>query len=224
MAGKDMMKKGTKERTAKVTKDKTVKPTKGKIKVTKEKEKETAFIWMDDKTQLLQKVTLNNKVSKAANGIDWELVCSKYTDIWRLMRTQLPTIPKTAEELGKDYPHCNDKVTKQVVTSKLKYCLAVDSGRSGHGRVVLLYFKLCKMIWGESPTTEQICSGVESADLEATTEQPDTDVNLSSTLPDEEEPYDTANISGGSAERYRVAQKGALFDKKLSDYRQENLK
>ena len=216
-AGKDKGKK----KTAKATKETTAK---------EKTEKEPAFVWTDDETELLLKVTLEYKVSKAANSIDWESVRSKYADIWKLMRTQLPTSPETAEELGKDYPHTSDEVTKQVVTSKLKgirlkYRLAVDSGkRSGHGRVVLLYFELCEKIWGGSPATEQICSGIESADLEATTERPDTDVNLPSTAPDEEEPQDTADISGGSEETSRVTQRRAFLDEKLSNYKQEKLK
>ena len=45
----------------------------------------------------------------------------------------------------------------------------MDSGRkSGHGRVVLLYFEWCERIWGGSPATEQIQSGVESVDLDET--------------------------------------------------------
>ena len=62
------------------------------------------------------------------------------------MRTQLLNSAKEAEELGKDYPHGKDEITNQVIAFKLKgirlkYCLAVNSGRrSGHGRGVLLYF------------------------------------------------------------------------------------
>ena len=119
---------------------------------------------------------------------------------------QLSGSPKEAKELGKDYPHSKDKNTKQVIASKLKgircmYCLAVNSGRrSGHVRVVLSCFKWCEKIWGGSPATEQIGSGVESADLEPTTEGLDMDVSLSlgSTVPDAENPQNTANISGGS--------------------------
>ena len=47
---------------------------------------------------------------------------------------------------------------------------AIDSGRkSGHGRVVLLYFELCQSIWGGSPATEQIEGGVESANIGSST-------------------------------------------------------
>ena len=53
---------------------------------------------------------------------------------------------------GKDYPHKGEEITKQCLTNKLKsirlkYRQAVDTGkRSGHGRVVLLYYELCKSI------------------------------------------------------------------------------
>ena len=53
-----------------------------------------------------------------------------------------------------------EEISKQVLTSKLKaihlkYRQAIDSGRrsghgrSGHGRVVMLYFELCKKVWGD---------------------------------------------------------------------------
>lgn len=44
---------------------------------------------------------------------------------------------------------------------------AVDSGRrSGHGRVVYLYFDLCEKIWGGSPATEQMDTGLETTEIE----------------------------------------------------------
>ena len=119
-------------------------------------------------------MTLDYKVSKTAECVDWETVHSKYDDIWELLKEQLPLSPEAATEMGKDYPHKKEEITKQVVTSKLKgirlkYHQAVDSGRrSGHGRVVLLYFEWCEKIWGGSPATEQIVTGVESTDLNIT--------------------------------------------------------
>lgn len=74
---------------------------------------------------------------------------------------------------GKDYPHKGEEITKQCLTNKLKsirlkYRQAVDTGkRSGHGRVVLLYYQLCKSIWGGSPATQQPESGLESEDITA---------------------------------------------------------
>lgn len=47
-----------------------------------------------------------------------------------------------------------------------KYRMAIDSGRrSGHGRVVLLFFDLCGKIGGGSPATVQIGNGLESTDF-----------------------------------------------------------
>ena len=45
--------------------------------------------------------------------------------------------------------------------------------RSGHGRMIYCYFKLCEKIWGGGPATDQIDTGVETAELN---EQPDDDV------------------------------------------------
>ena len=43
----------------------------------------------------------------------------------------------------------------------------MDAGRrSGNGRVVLLYFKLCEQLWGGSPVTWCIDAGIETGDLE----------------------------------------------------------
>ena len=41
-----------------------------------------SFKWTDDEAELLLKVTRDYKVSKAAEGIDWESVQSKSADIW----------------------------------------------------------------------------------------------------------------------------------------------
>ena len=42
----------------------------------------------------------------------------------------------------------------------------MDSGRrSGHGRVVYLYYELCAKIWGGNPSTTQMNDGVETEDI-----------------------------------------------------------
>ena len=52
---------------------------------------------------------------------------------------------------------------------RLKYRQAMDSGKkSGHGRVIMCNFNLCNKIWGGSPATVQISSGLESTDLAPT--------------------------------------------------------
>jgi hypothetical protein len=58
-----------------------------------------------------------------------------------------------------------------IITTKLKavrskFRSAIDSGKkSGHGRVVLLYFESCKAILGGSPATSTIHSGIESRNI-----------------------------------------------------------
>ena len=135
------------------------------------KEKPANFVWTDDGVQLLLKVTGEYKANKEMENIDWESVQTKYSDILQILMDQLPTSPDEGKKIGKDYPHKKEEITKATLTSKLKsirrkFRQAVDSKRrSGHGRVVLLYFDDCERIWGGSPATVQINSGVESFDL-----------------------------------------------------------
>ncbi len=47
-----------------------------------------------------------------------------------------------------------------------KFRAAIDSGRkSGHGRVVLLFFDICQDIWGGSPATTTIPTGIETVEI-----------------------------------------------------------
>ena len=54
---------------------------------------------------LLLKVTHDYKVSKAAEGTDWESIHSKYADILQLLLAQYPETPEAAKHLNKDYLH-----------------------------------------------------------------------------------------------------------------------
>ena len=59
------------------------------------------------------------------------------------------------------------QVTTKLKKVKRNYSKAVDAGRrSGNGRVVLLYFKLCEQLWGGSPDTQGNDTGIETDDLE----------------------------------------------------------
>ena len=50
---------------------------------------------------------------------------------------------------------------------RVKFRGAVDSGRkSGHGRVVLLYFDKCEEIWGGSPATTTLPTGIETNEIQ----------------------------------------------------------
>ena len=78
------------------------------------------FNWTDDEAKLLLKVKRDYKVSKAAEGTDWESILSKYADVLELMLAQYPETPEAAKDLNKDYPHKKTEITKQVLTTKLK--------------------------------------------------------------------------------------------------------
>ena len=225
-----------KERMAKA-KDGTAKA-KDKTTIAKDKgakAKEPVFVWSDDEVELLLKVTHDYKVKKAAENVDWESVRSKYSDIWEAFGTELPPSPEEAREIGKDYPHTKEEITKQAVSTKLKavrlkYRQAVDTGRkSGHGRVVLLFFEWCEKIWGCSPATDQIPSGVESVDLDETPASEDsTLLSIDPSPPSTTEAVDAnenTQASGGeSSTQTRVQQRRAFLDEKLSNYKQEKLK
>lgn len=128
-------------------------------------------MWTDDEVDLLLSVVLEYKLSKTAENIDWETCQSKYSDILDLFLSQYPS-PENAAEIGKEFPHKEDELTKVILTSKMKairskFRAAIDSGRkSGHGRVVLLFFDICQDIWGGSPATTTIPTGIETIDID----------------------------------------------------------
>ena len=163
---------------------------KNQDKCTKKKKE---FTWTDDEAELLLNVTHEYKIKQLTDGTCWESVRSKYGDILEMYKKELPNSEEEARATLKDYRHRGDQITKQILTAKLKairtnyrkVCVikckikhiiskiiinsvlqAVNSGRrSGHGRVVYLYYDLCAKIWGRSPATEQLSTGLESNDL-----------------------------------------------------------
>ena len=162
---------------------------------------------------------------KAAENVDWESIRSKYQDILVRMKDQMPFNQEEAKQLGKDYPHKKKDIEKQTVTTKLKairmkYRQAIDSGRrSGHGRVVLLYFEVCEKIWGGSPATDKMQGGIETTDLGDTSAiQHECDIpipqNSEADIEQDAEPS-TSTI---------VQQRRALLDNRLSQYKQAKLK
>ena len=72
----------------------------------KSKSKSESLCWTDDEVELLLKVAIEYKVSKAAEYVDWESVQSKYSDILDLFKYQYPTNTDAAA-MGKNYPHNN---------------------------------------------------------------------------------------------------------------------
>ncbi|XP_028826763.1 uncharacterized protein LOC114785144 [Denticeps clupeoides] len=130
----------------------------------KNKARVESFVWSDDEVELLLHVTLDYKTKKFDDGVDWESCPSKYGDIMVAFQTLYPVGDVGG---GKDFRHDPQVITKAQVSTKIKsirgkYRQALDTGRwSGHGRVVLMFFKLCCEIWGGSPATDI----VETEDL-----------------------------------------------------------
>ncbi|KAK2817752.1 hypothetical protein Q7C36_021685 [Tachysurus vachellii] len=110
------------------------------------------FKWTDSEVELLLRVTQEYKVAKASENVDWETCQNKYGEILDRFKEQYPVTKLT--------------LTTKLKAIRLKYRHAVDSGkRSGHGRVVLLYFELCEQIWGGSPAVTTINCGIETRDI-----------------------------------------------------------
>ena len=127
----------------------------------KKRTKADIFQWTDDEVELLLQTILDYKTAKAQESIDWESCQSKYSDISELFLQHYPSSePGTRTRVA--YPHEKESLSKNQVASKLKnirikYREAVDSQkRSGHGRVISLYFEQCCEIWGGSPATTAI--------------------------------------------------------------------
>ena len=210
-------------------------------KGSEDKSKNEYFSWSDDEAELLLKVTIDYKTSKAMENVDWESCQTKYQDILDKYLEQYPS-PEEALALGKDYPHAKDEMTKVILTSKLKivrqkYPKAVDSGRrSGHGRVVLLYFELCEEIWGGSPASNAIESGLESAEIHefssanheemaSSTPSPASSVVMNDST-DFQDSVDTP-VEDHPEERLPssvVRERRELLDSKLAGHKKEKLK
>ena len=192
------------------------------------------FQWTDDEVELLLNVTYEYKTSKAAESTDWESVKSKYSDIFNLFKEGLPESDDERREIGEDYSHKKEEVSRQALTSKLKaihtkYRQAVDSGRrSGHGRVVMLYFELCERVWGGSPATEQISSGLETADHD----DDSTNSSVNSTNNHSPATEDGWNLdafeeevdSNPTPSQATVQHRRELLSNTLADHRQKKLK
>ena len=106
---------------------------------------------------------------------------------------------------------------------------AVDDGRrSGHGRVVLLYYELCAQIWGGSPATEQLSFGIESVDVNASEDSKSITESPSSSKPPtpsvlQAQASETNRTSHGVTTA-TVQKRRDLLDSKLDNYWHERLK
>ena len=205
-----------------------------------DKEAFNSFIWTDDEVELLLKVTLEYKTSRAIENVDRESCQQKHGDILKLYLDQYPT-PANAAAIEKDFPHKKEQITHSSLTSKIKairkkFRQAINSGRkSGHGRVVLLYFELCEEIWGGSPATTAIADGIETTDIDLeSNEYPHSPESTQTGLSDSPEiatgsvdspeDTDTSSTPGPSSSSGTVKERRDLLNAKLKGYKGEKLK
>ncbi|XP_059929398.1 uncharacterized protein LOC132473337 [Gadus macrocephalus] len=173
------------------------------------------FVWSDHECEMLLRLTLEYKVSKLQQNVDWESCQSKYTDLLKAMQDQYP------KEAAEDFPHDAMAITKSQLTSKLKnirskYRGAMDTGRrSGQGRVVMLFYELCQEIWGGSPAMCCIEGAMETDDL---LESP------GCSTPTMESPSPHSEESSDCLPPAVVKQRRHLLQAKLDSHRKDRLK
>ena len=120
-------------------------------------------------------------------------------------------------------------MTSKLKAIRTKYRQAVDSGRrSGHGRVVMLYFELCERVWGGSPATEQISSGLETADLDDDSANSSVNSTNSHSPATEDgqnlDAFEEEVDSDPTPSQATVQHRRELLSKTLADHRQKKLK
>ena len=195
----------------------------------KESAKET-FLWEDDEVELLLSSVCDYKAEKTMEGVDWESIRKKYEDILKIYLENVPS-EEECKERGKSCPH-GKNLTKDIVATKLKairlkYREAVDNGRrSGHGRVVQLYYEVCERIWGGSPATEQISGGMESFEVGRSKEDAGNSQPTEPTSAECSSPSRPSTPSGPSSElaASEISNRRHLLDSFLQNHRQEKLK
>lgn len=204
----------------------------------KNTDKNEYFSWTDDEVELLLRVTIDYKTAKMMENVDWESVQTKYQDILDKYLAQYPS-PEDAAALGKDYPHSKEDMNKTILTSKMKsvrqkYRKAVDTGkRSGHGRVVLLYYELCENIWGGSPASNTIASGIETTEIDKLSSASSEEISSPTTssvvmIRSTESPESVVDSSLEDSEETLpssvVRERRDLLKSKLAGHKQEKLK
>ncbi|KAK1897297.1 hypothetical protein KUDE01_016830, partial [Dissostichus eleginoides] len=181
------------------------------------------FLWTDDEVELLLRVTLDYKTTKIQENVDWESCKLKYSNIEDLFQEQYPRT-----DTGKDFPHGVGAITKAQLAAKLKqirmkYRHAVDTKRrSGQGRVVHMFFELCEEVWGGSPATHTLSSGMETGDLEESSSGPSSPPSLERS---NDSPQPESSESSGSLPAAAVVQhRRDLLQAKLNSHRSDRLK
>ena len=132
--------------------------------------------WTEAETRLLLSTTLDFKASQAQAAMEWEANRKKYALICAALLAAYP------ENGGKEYPH-KAKISTKSVAAKLKavrskFRDAVNSGKkSGHGRVVFLFYDLCSDIWSGTPGCERSEYGHETATVNAAVDGEDSEAS-----------------------------------------------
>ncbi|XP_033981040.1 uncharacterized protein LOC117478207 [Trematomus bernacchii] len=181
------------------------------------------FSWTDDEVELLLRVTLEYKTSLIQDNVDWESCKLKYSDIDDLFQAQYPRT-----DTGKDFPHSVGAITKAQLAAKLKqirikYRHAVDTKRrSGQGRVVHMFFELCEEVWGGSPATCSLRSGIETVDLEASSSGPSSPRSLECS--NDSPPPELSESSGSLPAAAVVQHRRNLLQVQLNGHRSDRLK
>ena len=80
------------------------------------------FIWSDEETALLLKITLEYKTSRLADGQDWETVRSKYEDLYKKFIAAYPNEEEEIEAFPRGQMKCD--LTRERVSQKLKKIVA----------------------------------------------------------------------------------------------------
>ena len=75
----------------------------------KEKKNSNDFIWTNEESELLLSVVNDFKVAKAYEGVDWESVKTKYSDIFHLY---VAALPDDASGVTKGFPHKKESISK----------------------------------------------------------------------------------------------------------------
>lgn len=138
-------------------------------KKTKKTEGQGNFMWSDDEIELLLAVIYEYKTTKESEGFDWESIKAKYENIRALFLARYPQNQDANDQREFKRKDPSNDFTKERIVAKikalrLKYRVALDSGRrSGGGRVVAQFYDICSKIWSGSPAAEAIEGGVDSS-------------------------------------------------------------
>ena len=177
------------------------------------------FSQTDEETALLLRIIIVNKSNKAALGLDWETIKSKYEDICERLQSRYP---KESSRVDKEqYPNCSDpsviitdKIIPKIKRIKMQFRKAVDSGRrSGGGRIVLSLYDECNEIWAGSPAVESLSDGIESSIAMIS--------SAANSTPDTEHKSDLSANRSPSSASFTVISSSETLDTTEKDYDEE---